>query len=140
MKVERNKSGAEKAPRRPYNRFQQAAIELLAHRSPKQPLSEIAQLAGVRTGTLARWLRDESFQRALMERCRAETRSLLPLLKNALIKKAMAEGEKECLNAALKICKMLEAESKESAEGPESEALSDEQLLERIRWFRQLYE
>ena len=122
------------------NAFQRAAIELLSNRNPKQPLDEIAHQAGVKPQTLVRWLGEEEFRRALVERARDEIRSYLPIVKNVLVKKALINGDKECLKMVVGICGLLEPDKPSEAVEKDVTLLSDEELLERIRWFRSLYE
>jgi hypothetical protein len=79
----------------------------------------------------------------LVERTRDEIRRCLPAAKDMLLKKALEEGDKECLKMIISICGLLDPRKDEAAGPPAQEqtlALSDEELLERIRWFRQLYQ
>lgn len=122
------------------NAFQRAAIELLSNRDPKQSLEEIAHQAGVKPQTLVRWLGEEDFRRALVDRARDEIRSYLPIVKSVLVKKALINGDKECLKMVVGICGLLEPDKPSEAVEKDVTMLSDEELLERIRWFRSLYE
>ncbi len=140
MKPKKIRPASDEKLERAENRRQRAAIDLLAQRSPKQPLSDIAQQVGVKPATLVRWLSDEAFQRAIVQRARDEIRSYLPALKNLLLKKALIEGDKECLKIVINICGLLETDKPADPPKSETVSLSDEQLLERIRWFRKLYQ
>ena len=119
---------------------QNIALRLLANRAPKEPLAEIARQAHVSPETLTRWLGEADFQRAIAERCRDAIRGYLPLIKDVLLKKALEDGDKECLKMIVSICALLETERPLDKPKSETASLSDQQLLDRIRWFRQLYQ
>ena len=77
----------------------------------------------------------------IINRMRAEIRSHLPAIKDVLLKRALEEGDKECLKIVIGICGLLPPDR-----GPASGAddpcgvgsLSDDELSERIRRLRKL--
>ncbi len=111
---------------------QRRAIERLAARSPETPLEEVAAAAGVKAVTLRRWLVNAEFRQAVNDRAREDIRACVPMAVRVLLKKALEDGDKECLKMVLRIAGLLD---EEAAPVPgvrqPLELLSDDELMER---------
>jgi len=118
--------------RRRWTVAQRRAIERLAGRSPETSLDEIADAVGIKILTLRRWLADAEFRQAVNNRAREDIRACVPMAVRVLLKKALEDGDKECLKIILRIAGILDEETPPApgARHP-LESLSDEELLER---------
>ena len=76
----------------------------------------------------------------IINRMRAEIRSHLPAIKDMLIRKALEEGDKECLKIVIGICGLLPLDKGPAGADDTCGAgsLSDDELSERIRRLRKL--
>ena len=114
---------------------QRRAITLLAQRGAEAPAERIAAEVGVGPRRLARWRRDPAFQQAVCDSARDELRACLPAAKNVVIKKALEEGDKECLKLILRIAGVLGDEDAAAGAPPANglAQLSDAELVARAK-------
>ena len=122
---------------------QRKALAHLAGRDAEESLAQIARRVGVRLETLCAWLAEAEFHQALVERVRSEIRSWLPIARDVLLRRALVDGDRECLKLMLNFGGLLATETPDArAASPRDElrALSDEELLERIARLREIAE
>ena len=118
--------------RRRWTAAQRRAIERLAARSPETALDEIAAAIGIKVLTLRRWLADADFRQAVNDRAREDIRACVPMAVRVLLKKALEDGDKECLKIILRIAGILDEETAPAPDVRQPlELLSDDELMER---------
>lgn len=117
------------------------AVELLARRPYGKSLEDIAAELKVKPETLFGWLAEEEFRAAIVESVRNEIRSWLPVARDVLIRKALEDGDKECLKILINVAGLMEDDRPQRE--PLSEilnavmSLSDDELERKARELRE---
>jgi hypothetical protein len=118
-----------------WTRRQRLAIKLLSKSGCS--LGEVAEQIGAKLFTLRRWYAAPEFQQAILDQSREDIRAALPAAKDMLLKKALEDGDKECLKLIFRIAGLVvdgpPAPAPEVEMENEMEAMSDEELLARAR-------
>jgi len=120
---------------------QRQALRLLARRRRDESLDDVAHRVGVRPRTLGRWLAEPAFREALLRRLRNEMSAWAAAARDVLLKRALEDGDKECLKIVLSLSGLWKKDAEPDAHTPDGDglrALSDEALLARLARLEEL--